>query len=53
LGGQSKRYCNGSEKTLWDVSDNNTNGENQVDNIVITVNDTEDEENKTEGESDG
>jgi len=27
LGSQSKGYCDGGEKTFWDVSDNNTNCE--------------------------
>jgi len=52
LGGKSEGYSDGSEKTFWYVSDNNTNGENQVSDNVILVNETEDEENNTEGHGD-
>lgn len=49
LGGKSEGYSDGSKKSFWYVSDNNTNGENQVGDNVILVNETEDEENDTEG----
>jgi len=52
LGGKSEGYSDGSEKSFWDVSDNNTNGENQVGDNVVVISDTEDEENDTEGHGD-
>jgi len=52
LSGQSKGDSHGSEKSLWHVGDNDTNGEDQVGDDVVLVDDTEDEENDTERHGD-
>lgn len=52
LGGKSKRNGDGSEETFWDVSDDDTNGEDQVSDQWVVVDHTEDEENNTEGNGD-
>jgi hypothetical protein len=52
LGGKSEGYSDGSKKSFWYVSDNNTNGENQVGDNIVVVDETEDEENDTKGHGD-
>jgi hypothetical protein len=47
LGGKGQGNCDGSEKSLWHVSNNDTNGEDQVSDNVILVENTEDEENNS------
>jgi hypothetical protein len=53
LGSEGKRDSDGSEKTLWDVGDDDTNGEHKVGDDVVLINETEDEEDNTEGNGDG
>ena len=53
LGGKSKGYSDGSEKTLWYVGDDDTNGEHKVGDDIVLINETEDEEDDTEGNGDG
>jgi len=52
LGGKGKRNSDGSKKTFWHVSDNDTNGEHQVSDDWVLVDQTEDEEKESEGHGD-
>jgi len=53
LSGEGKGDRNGTEETFRDVSHDNTDGEHQVSDVVISVSNTEEEESNTEDEGDG
>lgn len=53
LSGEGKGDRDGTEETFRDVSHDNTDGEHQVSDVVVSVSDTEEEESNTEDEGDG
>jgi len=53
LSSQSEGDSHSAEQTFGHVSDDNTNGEHQVGNVVVSVSNTEQEEGDTEDKGDG